>query len=73
MLQRISSVVYHIWRQTEEKLAYEVQLSVTLMFRPLSDVLYDLTEHGVMGFILFYVIKKQNVADDDVIYALVHH
>lgn len=73
MLQRISSVVYHIWRQTEEKLAYEVQLSATLMFRPHSDVLYDLTEHGVMGFILFYAIKKQNVADDDVIYALVYH
>ena len=48
-------------------------LSATLMFRPHSDVLYDLTEHGVMGFILFYAIKKQNVADDDVIYALVHH
>ena len=43
------------------------------MFRPHSDVLYDLTEHGVMGFILFYAIKKQNVADDDVIYVLVHH
>ena len=47
MLQPISSVVYHIWRQTEEKLAYEVQLSATLMFQPHSDVLCDLSLNTV--------------------------
>ena len=30
--------------------------------------MWSIAEHGVMGFILFYAIKKQNVADDDVIY-----
>ena len=50
--------------------AVECDADVSTTFRRL---MWSITEHGVMELILFYAIKKRNVVDDDVIYALVHH